>query len=463
MLENPVFQRFLKRSPICVMVRAALENVFAPRKLQALFEQAAQAQYERELLFSTVVDIMSLVVCRVQPSVHAAYQERRQEIAVSVKALYDKLSHVEPDTSRALVQHAAREAATLIQGLPTDRPPLLPGYRLRILDGNHLQGTQHRLGPLRTTGGGALPGLCLAVLDPDLGLIVDVLPCEEAYAQECRLAEELWPLAQPRDVYIDDRQFCTSALLFGLASRQACFVTRQHAGHLRWEASGERRCEGRTDTGQVWEERVTLIAPGTDERLSVRRVTLVLDQPTRDGEHELSVLTNLPRRTASARRVAELYRDRWRIETAFQEMTLHLRCELNTLGYPRAALFGFATAAACFNVFAVIQAALGAAHGDAVVREEVSHYYLAEELAGTYRGMMIALPEDEWSWLAALSPGRLSGQLRTWAAGIDLSRYRKHKRGPKQRVQRPEAPGAHFSTARLLAKTKRTTKKPPPK
>src|SRR5688572_30310821 len=98
MLENPVFQRFLKRSPICVMVRAALENVFAPRKLQALFEQAAQAQYERELLFSTVVDIMSLVVCRVQPSVHAAYQERRQEIAVSVKALYDKLSHVEPGT-----------------------------------------------------------------------------------------------------------------------------------------------------------------------------------------------------------------------------------------------------------------------------------------------------------------------------------------------------------------------------
>lgn len=100
MVFNDVFERFVRECPACVMHRALMENVFSPAKVDAVFHQAAEAQYERELLFSTLVDLVGQVVCRSQKSVHAAYVKQRDRISVSVRALYDKLSHVEIGTSR---------------------------------------------------------------------------------------------------------------------------------------------------------------------------------------------------------------------------------------------------------------------------------------------------------------------------------------------------------------------------
>ena len=36
--------------------------------------------------------------------------------------------------------------------------PWLPGYRIKVLDGNCIEATAHRIKPLRKIGGGALPG-----------------------------------------------------------------------------------------------------------------------------------------------------------------------------------------------------------------------------------------------------------------------------------------------------------------
>ena len=52
------------------------------------------------------------------------------------------------------------------------------------------------------------------------------------------------------------------------------------------------------------------------------------------------------------------------MEGAFRTSTDVLRCEVETLGYPRAALFSFATAVLAYNAYAVVQAPLRAAHGD---------------------------------------------------------------------------------------------------
>ena len=81
----------------------------------------------------------------------------------------------------------------------------------------------------------------------------------------------------------------------------------------------------------------------------LRRVTVELYRPTRDGETEIHVLTNLPKRIG-ALRVAEVYRQRWTIEIAFHELAQNLEGEIETLGYPRAALFGFCMALVCYNV-----------------------------------------------------------------------------------------------------------------
>jgi hypothetical protein len=54
-----IFQRFVEKSPIAVMVRGVLEQA-----LDAWYEQTAQKQYTRTLLFSTLYELMSAVVSR---------------------------------------------------------------------------------------------------------------------------------------------------------------------------------------------------------------------------------------------------------------------------------------------------------------------------------------------------------------------------------------------------------------
>ena len=50
-------------------------------------------------------------------------------------------------------------------------------------------------------------------------------------------------------------------------------------------------------------------------------------------------------------------------------------------------------------MLAVVLAALRGVHGQQTVDEEVSLYYLANEVATTYHGMMIAIPEVAWDVL----------------------------------------------------------------
>ena len=107
-----------------------------------MFERAAEQQYHRELpVLDPLVDLMGFVVTRRASSVHAAYVDQRDRILVSIKALYDKLSHVEGSTSRAPVRNVASQVSELIDLTEGRRQPLLEGYRVRILDGNHLEKT----------------------------------------------------------------------------------------------------------------------------------------------------------------------------------------------------------------------------------------------------------------------------------------------------------------------------------
>ena len=62
MLLSGIFERFVQKSPISVMARATMEHALSADALDELFDQTADRQYTRELLFSTVVDLMSVVV-----------------------------------------------------------------------------------------------------------------------------------------------------------------------------------------------------------------------------------------------------------------------------------------------------------------------------------------------------------------------------------------------------------------
>ena len=455
MILGPVFEQFINESPLSVMSRATLEHALSTSALDALFADTAERGYTRELLFSTTVDVLSLVVCGTAPHVQSAYNHLRERIPVTLKCVYEKLQHIETGVSAELVRHVAGRCQGLISELGGACQELLPGYRVRILDGNHLAATQKRLKVTRGHRAGPLPGQCLAVLDPALMLITDVIPYEDAHAQERALIEQVLPLVHEGDVWIEDRNFCTVDFLHGVTQRRAYFVARRH-GNLTVEPQGECGPEVETDTGWVSERPVWVCRDG-QRVLQARLVRVRLKQPTQDGDVEVEILTNLPVEVADAATVAALYLKRWKIEGAFHELTMALHCEVNTLGYPKAALFGFCVAVAAYNVLAVLKAALRAVHGEKKVQEEVSGYYMALEWAMVYAGMMIALPAEQWQVFGQMSSRELANHLRDWAGKVNMEKIKKAppRKPTKQKTEPIKDKSPHLSTARLLDEAKK--------
>lgn len=229
-----VFERFVQKSPISVMVRAALERVLGADRLDLWYEGTAKKQYTRELLFSSIYDLMNQVVFCVKPSVRAAYRSQPDEVGTSLVSVYNKLNGLETHTSAELVRYSAREFDPLIEHMGGQRAPWLEGYRVKIVDGNCLEASEHHIHELRQARGRALPGKSLVVYEPALGLVSDVFPCEDGHAQERSLFGPLLKTVKAGDLWIEDRNFCTRDFLCEIDNRGAFFVTREHQG-LRFE------------------------------------------------------------------------------------------------------------------------------------------------------------------------------------------------------------------------------------
>jgi hypothetical protein len=392
---------------------------------------------------------MNQVVFCVQPSVRAAYQAQQDDIGTSLVSVYNKLNGLETHTSAELVRYSAREFAPLIAHMGGERASWLKGYRVKIVDGNCLEASEHRIKELRQANGRALPGKSLVVYEPASGLVSDVFPCENGHAQERSLLGSVLKTVQPDDLWIADRNFCTRAFLTEIDTCDGFFVIRQHQG-LPFESLTPLRSCGRISTGQLAQQRVCMVDEDGDKRV-FRRLRIKLNEPTRDGATILYIVTNLPRQV-SAKRVAQLYQNRWTLETAFQHLEAYFHSEINTLGYPKAALFGFCLALVAYNLLAVVLAALRGVHGEETVDEEVSLYYIANEISTTYHGMMIAIPESEWERFYSIGTADLAAILLGLAQRVRLQAIRKSPRRPNKPRARGKKPSrkGHVATAKLL-------------
>jgi hypothetical protein len=454
---SPILQRFAERSALPVMARAALEHCLGAARLDEWFEGAAQTQYTRELLFSSLYGVMTQVVLGQQRSVHAATRAAGEAITVSVTSVYNKLQQVEPATSAALVGWSAQQATSLITALGGRGGELLEGFAVKVLDGNVLDGREHRLKESRASTAAALPGKVVAVLDGARELIEAVVACEDAYTQErALLPEVLKHHVTPGQVWIADRNFCTSGFLRGLHERGAHPLIREH-GQLRYTPlEAMREVATRADGACIGEQWVHLGAADQAEgALRVRRIRLKLPSPTRDGDDTLCLLTTLSAEHASAATLAELYRQRWTIERAFLHLTTQLRCEVHTLCYPGAALFALACAMVSYNVLAVIKAAIDAAHGSGTAAN-LSGYYMASEMANLGESLDTIVDATDWNAFRQADPAVMALWLRAQAARLSLARYRKSSRStrnaPIKRLHDPHQ--THVSVARMLQQRK---------
>lgn len=441
--------------PLGVMVRGTMEWLLDEPTLETLFQEHGGDQYTRELTIATLVRLLIQVSAGTRASVYAAYKADQAldqpTIPTSFQAVYGKLSRIGLAVSEAVVRYSAERCGQMLALMPQARVEPLPGYKLRILDGNVLAGSEHRLTPLRQWLNACLPGKSLVVYEPGLGLVTDVVLCEDAYTQERALVTQILPRLAANDLLVADRNFCTPRLVFGVSRADAFVLVRQHRRSLTCRMVSKLKKCGETKRGVVYEQRVETTDPETGAILTLRRIEVHLFDKTRDGERTIAVLTNLPA-TVSAVRIAELYLERWSIEKHFQFLTQSLNCELPGLGQPKAALFGFAMALVAANALAVTRAGVRSAHG-AEAEAEISGYYLADEIAHDYRTLMKYLPADRWIGWRRLSPAAMARLLPAVAQHVNLKALTRSQRGPKKPPKvKPvyNKKHKHYATARLL-------------
>jgi len=451
-LFKQVYAAYARNSVGTLMMRIVTERAFSAKAIDAVHARVAERQTTREIVFSAMVEIMLLVVMGTRASAHAAWQKNKDLVGASVQALYEKLAGVEPEVDRALLLHVGRRCADLVTELGGAYPRTFPAFPLRIVDGMHIEHTEKRLHVLRDVAVGPRPGFALAVYDAERDLIVDALFETDAHAQERSRFPDLLSLARAGECWMGDRNFCTVGYVLGLVDCGAHPLIRQH-GSFPWVPIGLREAAGRCATGAVFQQRIEVLdARGKARKLW--RVSVVLDEPTRDGDAEIHLITDLLDHGVTAVQCADAYRERWSIEGCFLTMAKSLNAEINTLGYPPAALFALAIGFCAFNVLSTVQAALRAEHGHATIDEGLSVFALVEEARVAWQGLNIVLPQDLWAPYRRAPTAEIALELRTLARAFSLDNgYRKSR--PRAKKKKPPAKTRfkhkrHIATQRLL-------------
>jgi hypothetical protein len=447
-----VIERFSKKAPAAVLFRGLFGRVFSDERMDQIFRDHKERQLESPVVFSALIGLLTPVVSGGKASVHASYQEHQEELGVSKQAVYDKLQGVEPAVSAALVRLPAAELAEVLAKAKATKPDAIAGYHTFVIDGKRLDGTEHRLQETRRMKSSPLPGTVLAMLDTRLEMFVDLACDPDAYACERKVVLSLLDNLKKGALYLADRNFCDGPLIARFVRRESYFILRHHGRSPRWrvvEGSRPRKVGNDVRGGTVYEQEVEALLPdGSWHRL--RRVTVELVTPTRDGDGQLRLLSNLPR-SVSATAIADAYAKRWTIETCLGHVAQSLNAEINTLAYPGAALLCFCLALVLFNILSALKTLL-LKFSTSTDKPALSYYYLALEIAEARLGMEITIDDAYWRHCAELPVSEFVLWAKSIAKGVNLRRYRKHPRGPK-RPPPKRASGkrrAHVSTHRIL-------------
>ena len=451
MADQYVLERFVQQRPLAVMTRLALGELFQKQELSELFQTHRRRGYEKELRFEDLCTVMADVVLEFSPSPTKAYKDAKEKLGVSKTAFFNKLNNTDPQLSAALVRHGYAKSKQMLELMDVPRWSYLPGYETLIIDGNSIAKCERRIKELRSTWQRALPSKSVVVLDADRQLMKDIYPIEDGQGQERTVLDQFSESLVAKQLILADSAYCTIALMAKIAAASSCFIVRQH-GTLKGELVGKRRYCGRSETGKVYEQAIQV---GGADGHRYRRVTVELFEPTVDGDTEIHLLTNLREKDADAATVAETYRLRWEIEHKFYVATVAHRCEVDSMGYPRASIYVFALAMMALNCRQVLFGGLYMALGEDV-ENEASHVSVSDEIHRSSDGLAVALDCDQWAALVPNTPaGRMQMLVRV-AANYDRDKHRKSVRGPKH----PPPPktkyrnGHHLSVKKILDKRK---------
>lgn len=453
---NALLERFSCAAPIAVMARASLEYVLANDALEQIFEDNASRQYTRELAFSSAFWLMADVVTKAKPSLNSAFQAEKENLSVSVQSVYNKVNHTELNILEHLVSTTATNMGKVIDCWTSNpQSELIRGFSCRIIDGNVIAGTEHRIKELRTTRAAALPGRSVCFYNYQSRLIDDIVLDQNGHAQDRSQIDAVLTRVREGEVIIGDAGFCTQKMMAGIANRNAYFVLRKPS-NTALTLIGKPNKVGTSDTGDIYEQRAVLQCKDGTE-LKVRLVTIKRFKPTSSGKMVVEILTNLPA-TVKAVNIAKAYRKRWTIENAFQDLGEVLATEINTMGYPSAALFGFTVGCVLQNMHSMIEHALRVAHKNKLEStQRLSRYKIALEIKTTTPGMKIAIESPVWErTFSQLTARDFSKWLIGLAKSTSIKEYLPYKWSPKGPPPKRKSGnrGNHIATEKILSERK---------
>ncbi|VWB10276.1 prevent-host-death protein [Burkholderia arboris] len=436
-MMRTIVERFVEQSPMTIMTRLVLQCALHDDWIDtaADADEALDDESIRETLFALAVDAIAALAAQTQMQMPQVQQpaagNASSASAAAVAALHDDMSRWRAGWGRALVRDSADLLLPVAAARADERAGGSGGMRLRVLDGAGCAPAAAGCGcgracddPVRDAAIGVTGARVLPVYDPDLAMIVDLLPVERGRAHERAFVGALLETVRPGELWIVDGRFDTDAIVSGWPRRGGAFVLRDDGAAVACRPPGGWRDAGPLDGGDVREQAVGTAGDG-DTAGTLRRIEWRRHAP--DDGATVAVLTNLPAEQFDACQVMQMARRRWRdalpfpLDAVFDGMPFG--------GVPaRASLLASGIAALAYNAFSVMARVVAGSLGLDERDAERVPAHIADGVAATYAGMMIALPPDWWRRYDQLPAATLGQIVRMLAVHVDPRSERRRRR-----------------------------------
>ncbi|WP_176050149.1 transposase [Burkholderia sp. BCC1644] len=432
-MMRTIVERFVEQSPVTIMARLVLQCALHDDWVGAAADAGDEPDGEsiREALFAVAVDaIAAIAAWQRMPDAAGAAGAVAPGLAAAVTALHDCMSRWRSGWGRALARDSVDLLLPVALVRSVDGARAVDGMRLRVLDGFGEACAPRADGcdcgracddPARDAAAGG--ARVLPVYDPDLGMIVDLLPCERGRSHERAFVGALLETVRPGELWIVDGRFDTDAILSGWPRRGGAFVLREYGRSAAWRPLGDWREAGAFGDGRIREQSVGMAGEGGVSG-AFRRIEWHRAEAPGDI---VTLLTDLPAERFDAPQVVALSCRRWRD-------ALPLALESVTGGAPfgavpaRAALLASGIMAFAYNAFSVMTRVVGGALDLDARDAERLPSLIADGVAATYAGMMIALPPDWWARYDQLPATTLGQIVHMLAVHVDPRSERRRRR-----------------------------------
>jgi len=469
-------QQVLARMPLAEAVLYVWRWAASPAFLDRIYEQNRGRGFTRVLTFPLLVHLLADALLVRDGSGREAFETARDEgeLPTSIAAAYGKLRRLPPGLSEAFLAETARRLRTLWPtGADRELPTPLGGFDVFVLDGKTVKGLQKRLKPLRNVAGGLVGGKALVALELRTGLVLAIRTHLDGDASEMQfipdLVEELPRGRGRRRLWLGDRAFSYLEHVLHLGVAPDEFLVRRRS-NVTFQADRKRPIRTGVDAeGRGWREEWGWLSRHRQPCvLYVRQITLRLD-----GGETLVLLTSLLQaRRYPAAVLLTLYRQRWRIERVFQEITQVFGLKHLIGSSPQASLFQFAFCLLLYNTLQIVRA--GIAQVRRLSPERLSNEKLFRDLhrqlsAWTLLvGPALTLAPAGPGWdprtlgqVQALTPAQVRQTIRRMLQQAWSRHWLKSPPQIRRPKPKPKGPGKHVSAYRVIqqsqykARTKR--------